>query len=146
MGLCGLRCRQTSKPSDEAICIATLLNLDIHKILNIESQSEIGQREKRMVQLWKMLGKVPFMLLFSPTRLLKAEGFRWAPSTLAGRCIIERPPLYRSGSPMCVIHQSKTRFRSVEFQSSGLLLECDVQPLHEIFWFKMNASSGIGSH
>jgi hypothetical protein len=46
-----MRHQQTSMPSDEAICIAALLNLDIREILKTKSQSEIEQHEKRMVQL-----------------------------------------------------------------------------------------------
>ena len=64
--------RRVTKPTDEGICIATLLNLDF-TLFRTESptMSEILGRVK-----------IPEGLLWSEAPRLREKGFRWAPSTL----------------------------------------------------------------
>ena len=124
--------RLTSKLSDEAVCAANLLDLEVLEIVKITGQTEAEQQEKRMLKLWRILDKIPYMFLFIPHPVprLREKGFRWAPSTLRGGHIIERPPLHKWNSAMASIYQ-RDRKRGLFFQSSGLLLHCPVQPLHE---------------
>ena len=69
--------RTTSHASDEPACLATLMGLDVAKILE-------APRETRMEQFYMELNKVPAALLFVPGARLQKPGFRWAPSTFLG--------------------------------------------------------------
>lgn len=78
-----LNSRSVSVPKDEPLCIATLLSLDIARVVSEED----GQ--KRMAAVWEMLAKrlngLPPNVIFYVDYPLEVEGFRWAPrSLLAG--------------------------------------------------------------
>ena len=67
--------RSTSVATDEALCLATLLGLNIQ---------EIGQTppEERMAKFWSSVGQVPLTFLFNIYPRLQSEGYCWAPQTL----------------------------------------------------------------
>lgn len=72
--------RNTIVPSDEAFCIATLMNLDIDRILGMSG-------EDRMVQIWDLIkeknrGELPCRMIFLEGSKIQKGSFRWAPSTL----------------------------------------------------------------
>jgi hypothetical protein len=68
--------RSTSVESDEALCLAALLDLDVSQIVHTPA-------EQRMAKFWSMLDKIPGDIIFNQSPRLKTEGFRWAPrSTL----------------------------------------------------------------
>lgn len=72
--------RITSKVSDEPICIASLLGLDVREIVRS------SDTEGRMARLYVLLERIPvhFIFLDKPPRSLPQVGFRWAPYTLLG--------------------------------------------------------------
>ncbi|KAF2493286.1 hypothetical protein BU16DRAFT_75751 [Lophium mytilinum] len=70
--------RAVSWHSDEALCLAFLMDLDIEHIIHTED-------DRKMEAFWELLPILPLSLVFSkaPKKLAK-PGFRWAPSTFLG--------------------------------------------------------------
>jgi hypothetical protein len=66
-----LQRRRTTKPKDEPICLATLLDMDLKQFPKMPSMEDI----------YTTKGKLPTNLIFAPSPRLKTPGFRWAPST-----------------------------------------------------------------
>ena len=73
--------RSTSVSSDEALCLCTMLDLDIAKLLSISPEDRNG----RMMELWKMMPNIPADVAFTTGPKLEDVGYRWAPSTFLGR-------------------------------------------------------------
>ncbi|KKY24098.1 putative het domain [Phaeomoniella chlamydospora] len=69
--------RSTSHAADEPSCLATLMNVDVSKILGTP-------KESRMRQFYLSLDTIPAGLLFLPGPKLDFPGFRWAPRSLMG--------------------------------------------------------------
>jgi hypothetical protein len=69
------RYRQTSVETDETLCLATLLQLPLDRILSID-------KERRMNMFWKMLSRVPVDFLFYEGKTIQERGLCWAPQTL----------------------------------------------------------------
>ena len=72
-----LQYRSTSMAIDEALCIGTILKMDISRILSVSSS-------QRMVQVWTLLGErgeLKQSAVFDKGRKLNVTGFRWAPAT-----------------------------------------------------------------
>ncbi|KAH8683432.1 hypothetical protein BGZ61DRAFT_424559 [Ilyonectria robusta] len=74
--------RSVTVPSDEPLCLATLLSLDMAPIVAAESH------EERMALVWQQLSKlyrgIPPRIIFAEDRPMKQAGFRWAPLSLLG--------------------------------------------------------------
>jgi len=71
--------RATTKASDEALCLGSLLNLDVQRILSVPKAA-------RMETLWSQMPHIPPDVIFWIGPKLQRKGFRWAPSTfLNGR-------------------------------------------------------------
>lgn len=74
----GLSTRTTSVSSDQALCLATMLDLDAKKIAQTESHL-------RMQNFWKMIPFVPEGILWTFARpKIDVDGLRWAPQSLLG--------------------------------------------------------------
>jgi Heterokaryon incompatibility protein (HET) len=73
-----LEWRTTSNPSDEAICIATLMGIDPVALLQTVPQD-------RMQTLLCAIKILPPGIIFLSGERLSVEGFRWAPKSLLGR-------------------------------------------------------------
>lgn len=75
-----LNSRSVSVPSDEPLCVATLLGLDVTQVLSESSA------QRRMAAVWKMaanmLNGIPPRAIFCVDNPLDIEGFRWAPRSL----------------------------------------------------------------
>lgn len=67
--------RSTSVATDEALCLAALLGLDLGKVVS-------SAPERRMHTLWRMVRKVPTSLVFSYDECMEERGLGWAPRTL----------------------------------------------------------------
>jgi len=67
--------RATTRASDEALCLGSLLNLDMKRILSVPEAV-------RMESLWSEMPNVPPNMIFWIGPKLKKKGLRWAPSTL----------------------------------------------------------------
>ncbi|KAL9620531.1 MAG: hypothetical protein Q9160_005000 [Pyrenula sp. 1 TL-2023] len=70
-----LKVRTTSVASDEALCLAALLNVDIAAVWG-------APEESRMHALWQLVKRVPAALVFYTGRKLTHKGSRWAPTSL----------------------------------------------------------------
>ncbi|RFU30656.1 hypothetical protein B7463_g5707, partial [Scytalidium lignicola] len=74
--------RATSRPSDEAICVGSMLNLNMSEILSASG-------DNKMEILWSMMPHIPPDVIFWIGPKLERKGFRWAPSTfLIGRDLL----------------------------------------------------------
>ena len=76
-----LQYRSTSVAEDEALCIGTLLDMDVSRILNVPSS-------KRMVQVWNIIderGELNQSPLFHRGSKHDIVGYRWAPVTFLDR-------------------------------------------------------------
>lgn len=76
-----LHFRGVTVASDEAICIANLLRLDIGYVL------EVSDSEARMARVWELISqqnshRLPANLVFLFDDTLDLPGWRWAPRTL----------------------------------------------------------------
>ena len=69
-----LKSRSTSHVEDEAVCLATLLDLDLGELLETPD-------EHRMKKLWSMCHQLPAAILFLPGKKLTDESFGWAPAS-----------------------------------------------------------------
>ncbi|KAK6855472.1 hypothetical protein PG995_009004 [Apiospora arundinis] len=79
-----LMARATSHSSDEGICLASILGLEVDLILN-------APIDDRLKVLWSLLPRVPFRMAFSTaSRKLTAPGYRWAPASFMGDSETER--------------------------------------------------------
>lgn len=63
--------RSTSHRADELICVATLLDMDLGKLLELDEQD-------RMAQLWKMYTELPLGFLCRPAEKLEDPAVPWA--------------------------------------------------------------------
>lgn len=73
--------RNTTVALDEALCIATLMDLDVSQILPLFNEDE------RMCKVWDLLasannGSLPRKMIFLDGDKLDRCGYRWAPATL----------------------------------------------------------------
>jgi hypothetical protein len=74
-----LKTRSTSVQTDEALCLASILDLDMKSILD-------APPEARMKAFWSLVPKVPTGLALSRARRkLPMRGFRWAPESFMGQ-------------------------------------------------------------
>ena len=72
-----MRNRITSRPGDEAVCVATSLGLDATPVLQCRP-------EQRMHQLLELFPAIPLNILFAAGPRLQEKGFRWAPQSFLG--------------------------------------------------------------
>jgi hypothetical protein len=69
-----LKVRSTSVASDEALCLAALMKLDLAEIAK-------AQHDERMIAFWSLLKDVPRSIIFNTGIKLQKPGYRWAPSS-----------------------------------------------------------------
>lgn len=67
--------RSVTVESDEALRIATLLDLEMHRILRHEFH------EDRMKEIWRFIS-IDAGIIFIQVERLNLQGFRWAPKSL----------------------------------------------------------------
>ena len=73
--------RMTSKPSDEPLAIAGLLNVDIGK-LDVDGRTDLESRLQALFLEVKTF-TAEFLWRLPPFRMERSPGFRWAPTSLA---------------------------------------------------------------
>jgi hypothetical protein len=95
--------RSVSVPSDEALCIGTLMSLNISAIL------AVAKKEDRMQKVWELIASsgegIPSAVIFFEESKIDAPGWRWAPRSLL--------------SPEKSIHASNLRRSRWEIKSRG---------------------------
>ncbi|EXJ80019.1 hypothetical protein A1O3_08305 [Capronia epimyces CBS 606.96] len=76
--------RSTSWPTDEAICLAGILGLNMRQVIEADDA-------QKMNVVWSLLQNLPTGLAFSRApRKLVDKGYRWAPSSLLGDLKVQR--------------------------------------------------------
>jgi hypothetical protein len=78
--------RTTSRISDEAICAATILDMDMTDILAVERTDvqDEALAETRMKIFFKQLGGFTPGIIFHQQKHMSSVGYRWAPKSLLG--------------------------------------------------------------
>ena len=78
----GIIGRSVTEPSDEPLCLSTILDLDKGNAISVAR----APPEQRMKLLWDRWSKsthgIPGRIIFSDSPKLSSAGYRWAPSTL----------------------------------------------------------------
>jgi hypothetical protein len=69
-----LEYRTTSKRTDEAVCLASILGLDVRPVLDAGDTAEA-----KMCALYKQISEYPAEILFHRGERLVSDGYRWAP-------------------------------------------------------------------
>ncbi|KAL9038306.1 MAG: hypothetical protein Q9180_003218, partial [Flavoplaca navasiana] len=73
-----LRTRSVSVPTDEALCLLNIMDMDLTRVTTVEPT-------KRMEVFWRAFEKVPKSFLFSKANeKMLAKGIHWAPSSFMG--------------------------------------------------------------
>ena len=73
-----LASRSVSVPSDEGLCLFTLMGFDMTEVTAVLPT-------ERMALLWRKFGKVPLGFLFSKaTKKMPQQGLHWAPASFLG--------------------------------------------------------------
>ena len=77
-----LQYRGVSVPSDEPLCIATLLDLDLKAVLHVKPETQ----EQRMTKIWELIDEkydgIPPGVTFFLEERLESKGWRWALKSL----------------------------------------------------------------
>ncbi|KAF7361143.1 Heterokaryon incompatibility [Mycena sanguinolenta] len=80
--------RTTTRMSDEAICAATILDLDVRKILGdsdpYREKTEEDLAAERMEVFLREMRSFNPGIVFHHQKRMKREGYRWAPATMMG--------------------------------------------------------------
>lgn len=78
--------RTTTRMSDEAICAATILDMDMSDIVAAKTKDMPDEvaAEKRMEIFLRQVGKFAPGIIFHAQKRLRTEGYRWAPKTIMG--------------------------------------------------------------
>lgn len=71
----GVQWRSTSRMSDEAIVLATVMDVDVGLILDLPA-------ERRMQKILSMSYRFPPYMIFAPIPRIPVPGYRWAPPSL----------------------------------------------------------------
>jgi hypothetical protein len=130
--------RSSTYPSDETICLANLLEMDVQDILKITSTA--GDEElsaKRMVKFLNLLEEdvrfgIPSGIIFLPAPKLKVEGYSWAPASWMTEQA-HTHPMHRS---LRRIAQVTRLGLSVEFP--GIILYPPKGPVKHRFWIPVS--------
>jgi hypothetical protein len=108
--------RQTSVASDEGLCIATLLGMDLKALYDLED-------EERLRRMFLHIGTVSPSILFGDRPRLKQKGFRWMPTSFVGQRIEQSKSIAHVTKSGVMV---KLPSLLVEFPPGGFML--DVRP------------------
>ncbi len=117
----GIFFRKTSHAGDEAICIATMLGLDVVQILNIPEEL----LHDRIAKLFALLGKVPGQMLFRDCERMELAGHSWAPKTLLSTPKEIPEVICPVGSRH--IFEVNSGSRGLKVRLPGVILELDIE-------------------
>ncbi|MCJ1287815.1 hypothetical protein MMC26_007167 [Xylographa opegraphella] len=116
--------RAVSVPADEALCITTLLDLNLREIVAVPAE-----HEARMCKLWELIAKkyggIPQSILTLGYTRLETEGFRWAPKTL-----LDEGVAYRGGQR--IVYWSDPVLGQPD--KNGLLVKCSGYIISNRHW------------
>jgi hypothetical protein len=119
--------RFTSVETDEALCLAALLNLDKAKFTAVIQ----APPKDRMRTFWSLLENIPLVVLFDSHPRLEIDGYRWAPRTF-----LRHPQNFVTGSSVERLLQSplaKNTPTGLLFQRAGLIMATGQKPIGSYF-------------
>lgn len=111
--------RSTSVASDEALCLTTLLDLDMARILRCPP-------ERRMEEFWRILPVIPSEVLGPTVERLHTEGLRWAPRSLMQHGFARITPHKVATDPYARLSSN-----GLLFQEQGILFKTFDKPIGE---------------
>jgi hypothetical protein len=126
----GMAYRSTSVSSDEALCLAVLLDLDMKSILSVPE-------DQRMQRAWRLIGETGFIhpnALFAGSEKIDAKGFGWAPRSLL-----------KPDAPE--LNQQVVPFDPPTLTNEGLVVHCigflltSILPIESSFFFQDEKAS-----
>ena len=129
-----LKSRSTTKEGDQAICVASILDMDLAQLLSVPDH-------ERVKKLWSMFREVPAATLFLPGKKLKCRVFGWAPASCSDCRFLAIPidvPAHITPKGLCV-------------SLSGFFLDTPREPVEgviaceldgEIFYVRRNVKWG----
>ena len=124
-----LRCRSVSVPSDEALAVANLLDVDLSKVFE-------KQVKPNMKHIWEAMDTVPAGVVFARGSRIKEPGYRWATSTFLGlkaevlqRGMLEQKPGRKTPEGLQV------QLRGFEFVGGRAALPADIMKKNHHFHF-----------
>ena len=123
--------RAVTVPSDEPLCIMTLLSLDSKPIVTVDTA------EDRMQQVWKQIAKqyngIPAKIIFIDFPRLISKGWAWAPkSLLQGQKELlgsDAPPVVWNDEQGGEIVEDGDVVKGLKVRYLGLKLEKRTSPL-----------------
>ncbi|KAK3349201.1 hypothetical protein B0T25DRAFT_236864 [Lasiosphaeria hispida] len=127
--------RSTSRKSDEMLCVAPLLHLDLKPFLEAEKRMRVERAlaggggdageisdgdlaDERMKIFWQTIRACQWAGVFNPNRRLAADGFRWAPATF-----LDSPPsgfVKRVDQGYCKLDREG---RGLRFTGQGIVID-----------------------
>ncbi len=127
-----LKFRGTSVPSDEALCLGTLLGFEMKSIIR-------APEEHKMRVFWSNFSKIPTQFIFGGAKRLSQEGYGWAPETLR-HPLAEGPQMLQASfcTPILRSNESTTsprRIKGLQILGPGFLLDPPRHSLWNIFHF-----------
>jgi len=127
--------RRTTRPQDETLCLARLLDLDPLPILNCPADTESVLKNSRMAAFLASLDEhigIPSAMIFLPGPKLPMRGFAWAPRSWMTRRSRD------AGAPLLVADQrpSFLTLRGLQVQYPGVQLHPHpaAEPPPRCFW------------
>ncbi|XDG09156.1 hypothetical protein ABKA04_008771 [Annulohypoxylon sp. FPYF3050] len=111
--------RSTSVATDEALCLSTLMGLDMDEILEAEP-------EQRMAAFWRKVPCAPSSLLIASVPTLDDVGLSWAPRS----CLLTNERLSETGSlntlpSISLRRPTRLTDDGLMVDGPGLLIRCD---------------------
>jgi hypothetical protein len=74
--------RRTTRASDETLCLATILGLEVNEYQVIHGEDEEDTVQQRMIHFLGYLKRFSMGMVFNNYERLKVDGWRWAPRSL----------------------------------------------------------------
>ena len=119
-----LRSRATSRDGDQAICIATLVDIDLAELLSVPESD-------RVRKLWSMFKNVPAATLFLPGKKLQDPVHGWAPAN----CMDCR----HLGMPLDV--PAAITLEGVRVSLPGFFIASPVQPVDSVIAVSLQSTT-----
>ncbi|KAL5615694.1 hypothetical protein FOBRF1_004442 [Fusarium oxysporum] len=111
--------RSTSVATDEALCLSTLMGLDMRAFLNVKPQD-------RMAEFWRRVPCVPSSLLLASVPTLDDTNLSWAPrSILLGKDRLSRVGSVNTISNVSLSIPASLTPSGLRLRTPGLIIKCN---------------------
>ena len=128
--------RQTSRPGDEVICLASMLGIRTSELLEIEAP------DQRLKELIRIVDDFPRSILWSKGPKLRDYGYRWAPSSLFGAFACEINDLLVSRDEKGLMLRSQGALLTGPFRDPDYELCIYRDDQENDTWYKLRRNCG----